>query len=128
MEPVKLPVFIIILALTVTVASLAAEPAPWSTGGFRWKSSGPLVDVEAQRAADDPHVALKDPSIVFHEGRWHLFGTLRMKSGRVCMQYLNFTDWTQANAAPRELISFTEKYHCAPQVFYFTPQRRWSLI
>ena len=40
--------------------------------------------MEAQRTAEDPHVALKDPSIVFHGGRWHLFGTLRMKSGRVC--------------------------------------------
>ena len=51
-----------------------------------------------------------------------------MKSGRVCMEYLNFTDWAQAETAPRELISFTDKYHCAPQVFYFTPHRKWYLI
>jgi hypothetical protein len=87
-----------------------------------------LIDVEAQRAVEDPHVALKDPSIIFHDGRWHLFATLRMKSGRVCMQYLNFTDWAQANTAPRGLISFTEKYHSAPQVFYFSPHRRWYLV
>lgn len=109
-------------------ACMAAEPAAWSTGEFRWRASGPLIDVEAQRAAPDPPVALKDPTIVFHDGRWHLFGTLRMKSGRVCMEYLNFTDWAQANVAPRELISFTDKYHCAPQVFYFTPHQRWYLI
>lgn len=116
------------LLLITTLPAIAAEPAGWGTGEFRWKTSGPLIDVEAQRAAEDPHVALKDPSIVFHDGRWHLFGTLRMKSGRVCIQYLNFTDWAQANTAPRELISFTDKYHCAPQVFYFTPHRRWYLI
>ncbi len=123
----KLRSFSVLLAAMAAVC-VAAESPGWSTGEFRWKSSGALIDVEAQRAAEDPHVALKDPTIVFHDGRWHLFGTLRMKSGRVCMQYLSFTDWAQANAAPRELISFTDKYHCAPQVFYFTPHRRWYLI
>ena len=86
----------------------------WQDGVFSWKASAPLIDVNAFRDTADPHVALKDPSIVFHAGRWHLFGTLRMKSGTVCMQYLNFTDWALANAAPRETIAFTEKYHCAP--------------
>ncbi len=120
----------IALILALSFASACAEDAPgaWRDGIFLWKASGPLIDVSAARDAADPHVALKDPAIVFHDGRWHLFGTLRMKSGTVCMQYLNFTDWAQANAAPRETISFTEKYHCAPQVFYFTPHRRWYLI
>jgi hypothetical protein len=95
---------------------------------FAWKTGGPLVDVGAGRDAADPHVALKDPTVVFHEGRWHLFGTLRKRSGTVCMGYLSFTDWTQAGAAKREEVSFTERYHCAPQVFYFTPHRRWYLI
>ena len=95
----------------------------WEKGVFSWKAGGPLLDVGAGRDAADPHVALKDPTIVFHDGRWHLFGTLRMKSGRVCMQYFNFTNWAQANGAPREVISFTEKYHCAPQVFWFKKVR-----
>ena len=100
----------------------------WEKGMFSWKASGPLLDVSAGREAADPWVAFKDPSVVFYEGRWHVFGTLRMKSGTVCMQYLNFADWAQANAAPRQTISFTERYHCAPQVFYFTPHKRWYLI
>ena len=118
------------IALAVTTSNACADDVSraWQAGVFSWKASGPLIDVSAARDAADPHVALKDPAIVFHEGRWHLFGTLRMKSGKVCMQYLNFTDWAQANAAPRETVSFTEKYHCAPQVFYFTPHRRWYLI
>src|SRR3954463_12394282 len=110
------------------VAMHAAEEPAWRTGEFHWKSSGPLLDVAAQRTEADPPVAFKDPSIVFHDGRWHLFGTLRMRSGRVCMQYLSFTDWAQANTSPRELISFTDKYHCAPQVFYFTPHKCWYLV
>ena len=117
------------LALTFTCALGAEDPRPgWEQGIFSWKASGPLVDVNPGRDAPDPQVALKDPSIIFHEGRWHLFGTLRKKSGTVCMAYLNFTDWAQANSAPREILSFTDRYHCAPQVFYFTPHRRWYLI
>jgi Glycosyl hydrolase family 62 len=118
----------LLLLLNGVVSLAAAEPDVWDTGMFRWRSSAPLVDVEAQRAAADPHVALKDPTIVFHDGRWHLFGTLRKKSGTVCMQYLNFTDWKDANSVPRQEISFTDKYHCAPQVFYFRPQQKWYLI
>jgi hypothetical protein len=117
-----------LLLMSCVTVGLAAEPSVWNTGEFRWQAGGPLIDVEAQRAAADPHVALKDPTIVFHEGRWHLFGTLRKKSGTVCMQYLSFTNWVEANAVPRQEVSFTDKYHCAPQVFWFTPHRRWYLV
>ena len=120
-----LPLLAFALVLHVRAEDAASV---WEMGTFSWKAGGPLVDVGNGRDAADPHVAFKDPTIVFHEGRWHLFGTLRKKSGTVCMEYLSFTDWAQANAAPRAEMSFTEKYHCAPQVFWFTPHRRWYLI
>ena len=119
----------ILVIFVVQTGVGAEEPASgWTSGKFRWQSSGSLIDVGPGLSAADPHVAFKDPSIVFHQGRWHLFGTLRKRSGTVCMQYLSFTDWSEANTAPRKEISFTDKYHCAPQVFYFTPHRRWYLI
>ncbi len=122
--------------IRLVLASLILASAPclhaaddaWQTGDFRWRSSGPLIDVQTGQNAADPHVALKDPTVVFHDGRWHLFGTLRKQSGHVCMEYLSFSAWDQANAAPRREISFTDKYHCAPQVFYFTPHQRWYLL
>lgn len=118
----------LILLLSGANFLVAAEPDVWDTGLFRWRASAPLIDVESWRTATDPLVALKDPTIVQHDGRWHLFGTLRKKSGTVCMQYVNFADWKDANTAPRQEISFTNKYHCAPQVFYFRPHRKWYLI
>jgi len=117
---------LVVAALGVGAAQGASDP--FTDGNFRWRSTAPLVDVGPGRDADDPHVAIKDPSIVFHEGRWHLFATLRMKSGRVIMEYLNFTDWAEANSAPRTLIDLHDRYHCAPQVFYFTPHKRWYMI
>ena len=117
------------LALGITsIANALGVEDPFVTGNFHWRASAPLVDVGPGRNADDPHVALKDPSIVFHDGRWHLFTTLRMKSGRVTMEYENFADWSEANAAPRTVIDLHDQYNCAPQVFYFTPHKRWYLI
>ena len=83
-----------LLALAFSCAAEADDAGrAWGDGVFSWKASGPLVDVGAGRDAADSHVAFKDPSIVFHEGRWHLFGTLRKKSGTVCMEYLSFANW-----------------------------------
>ncbi|MFZ4766179.1 MAG: non-reducing end alpha-L-arabinofuranosidase family hydrolase [Roseimicrobium sp.] len=116
------------LCACLAVSSVAVGQDCWSNGQFQWNASAPLIDVKAQRELLDPHVALKDPTIVYHEGRWHLFGTLRKKSGTVCMQYLSFADWAEANTVSRQEISFTDMYHCAPQVFYFTPHQCWYLI
>jgi len=123
-----LRLFTAALALSAVTCVAADTARNWSTGEFRWQASAPLIDVGPGTNAADPHVALKDPTVVLHDGRWHVFATLRKKSGTVCMQYLSFTNWSEANAAPRQEISFTREYHCAPQVFYFTPHRRWYLI
>jgi Glycosyl hydrolase family 62 len=97
-------------------------------GRFSWKTPGPLLDVGPGKSAADPHVAIKDPTVVFHEGAWHLFATVRMRSGRVDIEYLRFTDWAQANQAPRHLLALHDQYYCAPQVFYFRPHKKWYLV
>jgi hypothetical protein len=97
-------------------------------GRFAWKASGPLIDVGPGKTAADPHVSIKDPTFVFHEGRWHLFATLRMKSGKVDITYLSFTNWAEAGKAERHLLALHDEYYCAPQVFYFTLHRKWYLV
>lgn len=104
----------------------AADPAWLTTGEFHWKCSPPLI-TPAENAAD-PDVALKDPTMVFHEGKWHLFATHRRASGKVDMHYLSFADWKDADKATRHTLDFHDQYHCAPQVFYFTPHQKWYLI
>jgi len=123
-----IPWILLLLPIHAIALNAAAAADPWTAGDFRWQASGPLIDVTPGLTASDPHVAFKDPSVAFHAGRWHLFGTLRKRSGTVCMQYLNFTNWAQANAAPRHELSFTTNYHGAPQIFYFRPHQRWYLV
>jgi hypothetical protein len=98
-------------------------------GPLRWKSSGVLVSP----IADDKHkiVSVKDPSVFFFNGRWHIYATTCDTRGAWSMVYLNFTDWSQAGAAKQYYLDENpnlQGYHCAPQVFYFTPQKKWYLI
>ncbi len=95
-------------------------------GRFRWRASQPLVaPVERPEA---PYVSMKDPSVAFADGRWHLFCTIRTADLGAEIEYLSFTDWRRANAAPRTVLRFAVGRGAAPQVFYFAPHRKWYLI
>src|SRR5438445_3496951 len=39
-----------------------------------------------------------------------------------------FTDWKDADKAGRHVLKISDGYFCAPEVFYFTPQKKWYLI
>lgn len=123
----------LLIGFSAILAAAAQSPAEDAAraledGLFSWKASGPLIDIGPGREAADPHVSIKDPSFVFHEGRWHLFATVRMKSGRVDIEYLSFPDWKQAEGAPRHLLALHDQYYCAPQVFFFAPHGKWYLV
>jgi hypothetical protein len=71
---------------------------------------------------------VKDPSVVYYQGRWHLFCTVRGAVHTHQIEYVSFAEWQQAQAAPRYRLACREGYFCAPQVFYFRPHRKWYLI
>lgn len=109
----------------------AAEPAdlppPFATP-LQWIASDVLV-----KPASDARgiVSVKDPSIVRYHGRWHIYATTADTNGAWGMVYLSFTNWADAaNAKPYYLDQNPNLrgYHCAPQVFYFRPQKEWYLI
>jgi hypothetical protein len=95
-------------------------------GQFRWTVGEPLV-APVERP-DDPCVSVKDPSIVFFEGRWHLFCTIRSEKRTHQIEYLSFADWDHANEAPRHVLTMHAASFCAPQVFWFAPHGKWYLI
>jgi hypothetical protein len=57
-----------------------------------------------------------------------LFCTIRSVKRSHQIEYLSFADWKDANVAKRHVLKITHGYFCAPQVFYFTPHRKWYLI
>lgn len=95
-------------------------------GRFRWQSSGPLL-APATRP-EDPCFSVKDPTVVRQGGRWHVFCTIRSKKRTHQIEYFSFADWKHTAQAERHILKLTDGYFCAPQVFYFTPHKKWYLI
>lgn len=95
-------------------------------GRFQWRISPPLV--APAEAADDTYLSVKDPSIVYHKRRWHLFCSVRGQKRSHQIEYLSFTDWDKIGSARRQMLAMHPGFFCAPQVFYFTPKRKWYLI
>lgn len=100
--------------------------AAFQEGRWRWRMSPPLL-APAQRP-EDSCFSVKDPSLVFYGGAWHLFCTIRSAKRTHQIEYLSFTDWAHANAAVRYVLAMHPGYFCAPQVFFFEPHRKWYLI
>ena len=122
------------IAAALALSALAQEsPAVtkslddfWA-GRFSWNASTPLIS-PAQRTTDPCH-AIKDPSVVFSGGKWHIFATIRSKTRSHQIEYLSFTDWNDADKAERYTLDvINDSFYCAPQVFYFTPHKKWYLI
>ncbi len=91
-----------------------------------WEYSAPLIGPEPR--AQDPSRAQKDPTVVFHGGRWHVFMTVKLP-GRSAIEYCSFARWEHADRAPRTILKISQSdYYCAPQVFFFTPHAQWYLV
>lgn len=121
---------------SLSVPTSSAAPAPSDPGrkaatlpsSFRWTSGGPLISAkpDAEHAVD----GLKDASVVYYQGAWHVFATA---SGGAApgLVYLSFTDWAKAGSATQHFLDQSPLgtgYRAAPQVFYFAPQKLWYLV
>ncbi len=74
--------------------------------------------------------AVKDPSIVFAQGQWHLFYTAR-GNGKYSLGYVAAPRLETLQSQPRmqlSALSGNASTYAAPQVFFFRPQQRWFLI
>ena len=115
-----------------TASGTTTSPAPSATGSlpstFQWSSSGVLI---APKSDASHNVAgIKDPSVVYYNGKYHVFASVADSSG-YSMVYLNFTDWSQADSATQYYLDQSpigQGYRAAPQVFYFEPQKLWYLV
>jgi hypothetical protein len=112
---------------------------------LKWKSTAPLVVPQN----DDTHFlfSIKDPTIAFIDGKWEIYATANMvmgpqaaalskpdavrpREGTFNMVHLSFADWKDAPKAKlfyMDAAGFTG-YKCAPELFYFAPQKKWYFI
>ena len=91
-----------------------------------WEYSAPLIAPE--RRASNPSRAQKDPSVVFYDGKWHVFMTVKLP-GKSALEYCSFGKWEAADTSARTILEVSDSdYYCAPQVFYFRPHKKWYLV
>ena len=65
-------------------------------GSFTWSSSGVLISPHS-----DSHniIAVKDPSVVNFNGEWYVAASTVNSSGDYGMEFLSFSNWSQAASA-----------------------------
>jgi len=91
-----------------------------------WEYSAPLIAPESRKS--NPSHAQKDPTVVFHDGQWRVFMTVKLPQ-KSAIEYCSFKKWEEANASRRTILNVsTSDYYCAPQVFYFRPHKKWYLV
>ncbi|MHB9856779.1 non-reducing end alpha-L-arabinofuranosidase family hydrolase [Streptomyces sp. YIM S03343] len=95
---------------------------------FSWSSSGALISPKPD--ATHNIAGIKDPSVVYYNGKYHVFASVASSSG-YNLVYLSFSDWSQAGSATHHYLDRTaigSGYRAAPQVFYYAPQKLWYLV
>ncbi len=102
-------------------------PLPTS---IKWQSSGILVDIKP----DNSHkiVSVKDPTIQKYKDKYLIYCTVYNTSANTWnMQFIQFNDFSEANSATpffMDQVQGFSGYKCAPELFYFEPQKLWYLI
>jgi endo-1,4-beta-xylanase len=117
------------VAAAVAQPSTAARAVPGLPATFAWTSSAPLIVPKSDAAHD--LVAVKDPTVVRFNGRWHVYASSVARGGIYGMVYTSFADWKDAPSAPLYYLDQTRGFHtyvAAPELFYFTPQKKWYLV
>ncbi|MEU3613336.1 non-reducing end alpha-L-arabinofuranosidase family hydrolase [Streptomyces sp. NPDC006872] len=110
------------------VASSGTKRAAALPSSFGWSSGGQLIAPKSD--ATHTIAGIKDPSVVHHNGKYHVFASVASSAG-YGLVYLSFSDWSQAGSATHHYLDRTAigaGYRAAPQVFYNTRQGLWYLV
>jgi Glycosyl hydrolase family 62 len=112
---------------TSTSTATARTGAGMLPSTFRWSSGAPVISSVSDAGGV---TGVKDPSVVFYGGTWHVFVTTVGPAG-FGLGYLSFSRWSDAGSAriyPLASGPLGGGYRATPQVFYFAPQKMWYLV
>jgi endo-1,4-beta-xylanase len=131
------PCAILVPILAVATACGGGAAADTDAGGplcalppsIQWSGSAPVISPSSD--ATHALTAVKDPSVVQFNGRWHVFASMVSTAGAYNMVYTSFSDWSEAPTAPLAYMDQTpgfNTYVAAPELFFFRPHNKWYLI
>lgn len=113
-----------LMAMAITTGSAQAR----THDDFQWTVSAPLIS--PGQVTGGAYYGVKDPSVVFADGKYHVFMTTAGEHGWG-LAHTSFRDWKDAPTSPVTPLNGSgigSRYSAAPEVFYFAPQKRWYLI
>jgi endo-1,4-beta-xylanase len=126
----RLRTFLATVAALSAVGTMATSASAALPTSFRWNSSNVLISPRSD--ASHNLLAIKDPTVVRWNNRWHVYASSTNSAGQYSLVYLNFADWSQAASAPQSYLNNNPNigngYRAAPQLFFFAPQNRWYLV
>jgi hypothetical protein len=121
----------VVTLVMVSVVAIAAGfadaiPSDALKAPFSWTLGKPVLS--ARTGEPDTYYSVKDPSVVYYGGAWHVFCTVRGKQRSHQIEYITFDKWENTSKAKRTFLKCREGYFCAPEVFYFRPHKKWYMI
>ena len=96
---------------------------------LNWSASAPVIVPRSD--AEHDLLAVKDPTVVHFNDRWHVYASSVSTAGAYNMVYTSFSDWSDLSSASWYYMDQTtgfDTYVAAPELFYFTPQNKWYLV
>ncbi len=115
--------------VAVARGHMAWSSPHWVRVPPKWSVETPVFRPGPKGTFDE--VAVKDPSVVFFEDKWHVFYTARGQD-QYTSGYVSAERLEELQESPRfqlrQLRGRNQAYGCAPQVFYFRPQKLWYLV
>ena len=124
-------IVVVVAGLLVLVSSMSAQEKPRSAGPstaaapFKvpamWECTAPLITPE--KRDKDPSISQKDPTVVYYQGKWHVFMTVKVP-GMTATEYCSFGQWEDADKAPRTILMERAPRSAAPRE---RPQRAFTI-
>jgi endo-1,4-beta-xylanase len=123
--------------LSLAGCSSSDEPAASPNGtascafppSLHWSGAEPILAPPSDATHD--LVAVKDPTVVRFQDRWHVYASTVSTTGAYNLAYTSFADWPDAPSATWYHMDQTpgfNTYVAAPQLFYFSPGKKWYLV
>jgi arabinoxylan arabinofuranohydrolase len=112
---------VVLLTAFGSVVNAAANPNP------SWNVDERVI-LHAQCNPYD-YYAAKDPTIVYYNGQYLVYYTGANQSGGWQMCFTSASTISGLKSAKRTYMSkIGESYFCAPELFYYEPQKLWYLV
>ena len=117
----------IILGLALMVSSFGSVVSAAANANPSWSVDERVIFHGECKPYD--YYGAKDPTIVRYDGQWLIYYTGANQSGGWQMCFTSASTIAGLKTAKRTYMSkIGESYFCAPELFYYEPQKLWYLV